>query len=130
MTFFASAFFSSRRSVTSALVRSGHSNIVRSGGLNVARSAVGSVVSTPLATSASAFTTTTPHTTSMHATRLFSAISQDTELETALDELLGETMVEASNPTLEGELAKGHVEGSRGFPGGLVEVVSLFFVLI
>ena len=118
MTFFASAFFSSRRSVTSALVRSGHSNIVRSGGLNVARSAASVVTSTPLAPS-------TPHTTSMHVTRLFSAISQDTELENALDELLGETMVEASNPTLEGELAKGHVEGSRGFPGGLVEVVSL-----
>ena len=126
MTFFASAFFSSRRSVTSALVRSGHSNIVRSGGLNVARSAASVVTSTPLAPFASAFTAaSTPHTTSMHVTRLFSAISQDTELENALDELLGETMVEASNPTLEGELAKGHVEGSRGFPGGLVEVVSL-----
>lgn len=55
------------------------------------------------------------------------ADSTDRELESALDELLGDVMEEAKNPVREGKMAKGHVEGSREFPRELLEVVS--FVL-
>lgn len=50
------------------------------------------------------------------------ASSTDRELETALDELLGDVIEEAEHPKLEGE--RGHIEGSSEFPRGLLDVVS------
>ena len=114
------------------LVRAFRSGVVSNVGS--LRSASAPLATTPFttATSASLSATTTPTSTSyastaLYSTRRFSAATDtdtDNELETALEELLGDAMTEASNPTLEGNMAKGHVEGSREFPGGLVEVVS------
>jgi hypothetical protein len=45
----------------------------------------------------------------------------DRELDSALDELLGEALKEAETPAAEG--GKGHIEGSHPFPKDLVEQV-------
>lgn len=58
------------------------------------------------------------------STAQFSTAAQDSELESALDELLSGAMEEAEHPTYE-KGARGHVEGSREFPRELVDTVSL-----
>ena len=75
--------------------------------------------------------TTTSAATKLHRSNqltLFSTAA-DNELETALDELLGEAIDEAEHPRFE-EGEKGHVRGSREFPSGLVETVCGTFLLI
>lgn len=49
------------------------------------------------------------------------ATTTDEELDTALDEILGEALQEAENPAADGE--RGHIEGSHPFPKELVEEV-------
>jgi hypothetical protein len=66
--------------------------------------------------------------------KLFSTASaQDSELESALDELLNDAMQEAENPTYSSELDgkdAHHVEGSRSFPRDLVDMVRLLYALL
>ena len=46
------------------------------------------------------------------------------ELDSALEEILGEALREAENPTVDAEVGgRGHIEGSRAFPKELVEEV-------
>lgn len=81
---------------------------------------------TTTATTASAAAATKLHRSNQLT--LFSTAA-DNELETALDELLGEAMDEAEHPRFE-EGEKGHVQGSREFPSGLVETVCGTFLFI
>jgi hypothetical protein len=53
--------------------------------------------------------------------RAMSTAAADQELDSALDELLGEALKEAETPAAEG--GKGHIEGSHPFPKDLVEQV-------
>jgi hypothetical protein len=54
-------------------------------------------------------------------------LTTDNELDSALDDILGEALAEAENPAaMEGE---GHIEGSHPFPKELVEEVRSIFVL-
>jgi hypothetical protein len=48
----------------------------------------------------------------------------DYELESALEEILGEAIRDAENPVVDAEVGgRGHIEGSRAFPKELIEEV-------
>jgi hypothetical protein len=55
----------------------------------------------------------------------------DFELDSALEDILGEALREAENPIVDAEVGgRGHIEGSRAFPKELVEEVrSLVMIL-
>ena len=61
-----------------------------------------------------------------------SATAEDQELDSALEELLGEAFKDAENPAVgeEGVPSRGHIEGSHPFPKNLVEKVSFFLVIV
>lgn len=66
-------------------------------------------------------------------TRAMSTASEtetDYELDSALEDILGEALREAENPIVDAEVGgRGHIEGSRAFPKELVEEVRSFNVL-
>lgn len=56
--------------------------------------------------------------------RVMSTAAADQDIDSALEELLGEALREAENPAADAKVGgRGHIEGSRPFPKDLVEEV-------
>ena len=70
------------------------------------------------------FSSSSSSSTSRAMSTAASETETDYELESALEDILGEALREAENPIVDAEVGgRGHIEGSRAFPKELVEEV-------
>ena len=77
------------------------------------------------------FSSSSSTTTSRAMSTAASETETDYELESALEDILGEALREAENPIVDAEVGgRGHIEGSRAFPKELVEEVRSIYYIV
>ena len=77
------------------------------------------------------FSSSSSSSTSRAMSTAASETETDYELESALEDILGEALREAENPIVDAEVGgRGHIEGSRAFPKELVEEVRSIYYIV